>query len=725
MGRNRVLTLTIALAATALAVPPAGTPAVAGSGDAPSVSTRVVQAAPDYWTETLGDPVDYANDEDQLLARPAYENVEPRLTGGQLRWTKTETMNIAFVFSGYGPSAFAVGREGLANPVDASRYTHASLMLYSEARNSARILWDECGPDSGRCTGSAPFMVQPGWNHYVVPLVDEGWSGQPVEVRLAVAGDGAPVEMALDWLRLYQPRESVRVDYDGGVLYWDADADQSNNTEDAPGWGVLDEGGGQATFPADAFPAGQYRFYADDGAYSERVVVDAPVPVFDAPHERGGAGYAATVTGDAWDFEQPGDVAELGNVTDARFRDGTLHARNDPRADDATGPHLYLRTGAPIDTNRFHRLTVKTSLAGPFDLSHDPGGGSHGRFLWRYVGQGDTPFLYDSKELVVYPGVESYTIDLHTDPPEAIAETDNTHRRGWIGDVATFRYDPNEDPGRRAWTISEVTLRADHETTGGEFDIRWHDPSTDAADTSVSLYYDDDPNGFDGEPLAVDLTQTGGANTYRWDASAVPEGTYWLYAVAERDNHTVGRRYASGPLRVSGPFVDVREGHPHWPGIAWVAAEDITVGYADGTYRPTGPVTRGQMAAFLSRALGLPDAGDPGFRDVPDDHPHAAAIASLAATDITSGHPDGTYRPGWPVTRAQMASFLDRALDLPAVGDAGGFVDVLDGSVHAGAIDRLAAAGITAGFQDGRYRPADVVSRAQMATFLHRARAGQ
>lgn len=232
--------------------------------------------------------------------------------------------------------------------------------------------------------------------------------------------------------------------------------------------------------------------------------------------------------------------------------------------------------------------------------------------------------------------------------------------------MATFRYDPNEDPGRRAWTISEVSLRADHETTGGEFDIRWHDPSTDAADTSVSLYYDDDPYGFDGEPLAVDLTQTGGANTYRWDASAVPEGIYWLYAVAERDNHTVGRRYASGPLRVSGPFVDVREGHPHWPGIAWVAAEDITVGYADGTYRPTGPVTREQMAAFL-----------------------------------------------------------DRALDLPDVGDAGGFVDVLDGSVHAGAIDRLAAAGITAGFQDGRYRPADVVSRAQMATFLHLARAGQ
>lgn len=720
----RLPALTAALTAAALVAFAllSGSTLAAAERGAPSVSTRVVQEAREYWTETLADPLDYANPEDQLLARPAHQNVEPRVSDGQLRWTKTETMDLALVFAGYGPSAFATGREGLANPVDASRYTHASLMLYSETRNAAQILWDSCGPDAGRCTDRAQFIVEPGWNHYVVPLEEQGWSGQPVEVRLAVAGDGTPIDMALDWARLYEPGEQVRVDYEGETLYWDADAQRSNNTTGQPGWGVLDDdGGGRATFPADAFPPGEYRFYADEGPYSEPVVVDAPVPVFDAPHERGGADYAATVTGDPWDFEQPGDVAELGNVTDAVFRDGTLRARNDPGADDGTGPYLYLRTGDPIDADRFHRLTVKTTLAGPFDLSHDPGGGSHGRFLWRYVGQGDTPFLYDSKEIVVYPGVNSYTIDLHTDPPEAIVETDKPHRRGWVGDVATFRYDPNEDPGQRAWTISEISLRADHETSGGKFTIRWHDPTTAVSDTSVSLYYDDDDHGFDGELIAADVAQTGGDNAYRWDASSVPPGTYWVYAVAERDNHTVGRRYASGRLRVTGRFADVEQGHPHWPGIAWAAAEEITVGYPDDTYRPATAVTRGQMAAFLARALDLPDAGDADFRDVPSGHPHVAAIGSLADSGIASGYADGSFRPAAPVTRAHIASFLARGLSLPDTDDGEVFADVPASSVHADAIGRLAAADVVAGFPDGTYRPTDAVTRAQMATFLHRA----
>ena len=75
------------------------------------------------------------------------------------------------------------------------------------------------------------------------------------------------------------------------------------------------------------------------------------------------------------------------------------------------------------------------------------------------------------------------------------------------------------------------------------------------------------------------------------------------------------------------------------------------------------------------------------------------------------------------VSRAQMATFLARAFDLQS-GSQAGFVDV-SGNVHAPQIGALAASGITVGCAAGpprRYCPDDFVSRAQMATFLKRAR---
>ena len=110
-----------------------------------------------------------------------------------------------------------------------------------------------------------------------------------------------------------------------------------------------------------------------------------------------------------------------------------------------------------------------------------------------------------------------------------------------------------------------------------------------------------------------------------------------------------------------------------------------------------------------------------GFPDVPEDFVHAEGIAWLVSQGITTGRVDGTFGPGDPVTRGQMASFLDRALGLDDAEDPSGFPDVPDGFVHAGAIDRLVAAGITTGREDGTFGPGDAVTRGQMATFLFRA----
>jgi hypothetical protein len=156
----------------------------------------------------------------------------------------------------------------------------------------------------------------------------------------------------------------------------------------------------------------------------------------------------------------------------------------------------------------------------------------------------------------------------------------------------------------------------------------------------------------------------------------------------------------------------------HAPGIAAVAAAGITQGYNDGTFRPNLAVTRAQMATFLTRALELEPADDEHtFPDV--DGVHAPGIAAVAAADITQGYNDGTFRPNLAVTRAQMATFLTRALELEPADDEHTFPDV-DG-VHAPGIAAVAAADITQGYNDGTFRPNLAVTRAQMATFLTRA----
>ena len=139
---------------------------------------------------------------------------------------------------------------------------------------------------------------------------------------------------------------------------------------------------------------------------------------------------------------------------------------------------------------------------------------------------------------------------------------------------------------------------------------------------------------------------------------------------------------------------------------------------------PDRAVTRAQMASFLARGLGLRPAGAAGFVDVDARSVHAASMDALLAAGITTGCSSEPLRfcPDRAVTRAQMASFLARGLGLRPAG-AAGFVDVDAQSVHAASIDALFAAEITTGCSSEplRFCPDRAVTRAQMASFLIRA----
>jgi hypothetical protein len=162
--------------------------------------------------------------------------------------------------------------------------------------------------------------------------------------------------------------------------------------------------------------------------------------------------------------------------------------------------------------------------------------------------------------------------------------------------------------------------------------------------------------------------------------------------------------------------------------IEWLAAEGVTRGCnppINDMFCPAASVTRGQMAAFLTRALGLTDQLADPFTD-DDDSVFEADIEKLAAAGITRGcNPPANdmFCPAASVTRGQMAAFLVRALGYSDAGPGDLFVDD-DGSIFEGAIDRLAVAGITRGCNppaNDMFCPAASVTRGQMAAFLHRA----
>jgi hypothetical protein len=175
-------------------------------------------------------------------------------------------------------------------------------------------------------------------------------------------------------------------------------------------------------------------------------------------------------------------------------------------------------------------------------------------------------------------------------------------------------------------------------------------------------------------------------------------------------------------------FVDVPVNYWSFASIERLYDAGITGGCSSVplNYCPTTPVTRAQMAIFLLRgmhgkAYTPPPATGTKFNDVPLGSFAAAWIEQLAVEGITSGCGGGNYCPTQIVSRAQMAIFLVRAKHgiafVPPTAT-GIFPDVPVGSFGANYIEQLVADAITSGCGGGNYCPNTIVKRDSMAVFL-------
>jgi hypothetical protein len=200
---------------------------------------------------------------------------------------------------------------------------------------------------------------------------------------------------------------------------------------------------------------------------------------------------------------------------------------------------------------------------------------------------------------------------------------------------------------------------------------------------STPPYY----TGCGSSPSALGFTMgisVGWADTYYWnianqwiDVTGLPSGTYTVRARVDPNGFFVETSevnqcaYATVWFSTSSNEVAVlgsgSECVNDWSGsgfaadIAWLYSTGITTGCAPELFCPARSVSREQMASFLARAFNLPAAGGDFFVD-DEASPHAADINRIAQAGITNGCSPGYYCPTALVTREQMAAFLHRAM---------------------------------------------------------------
>ncbi len=175
-------------------------------------------------------------------------------------------------------------------------------------------------------------------------------------------------------------------------------------------------------------------------------------------------------------------------------------------------------------------------------------------------------------------------------------------------------------------------------------------------------------------------------------------------------------------------FSDVQPGHPFFAEIEWLAATGITTGMSPGFFGADLNLSRQAMAAFLYRLEGSPEGSDPQcttmpFTDVALDNTFCGEIQWLKDEGITQGNGDGTFNPTGNLSRQAMSAFLYRLAngpDTPPACTVAPYPDVPTSNVFCPQITWMGEVGITTTPPGDNFRPSDSLTRQAMAAFLYR-----
>ncbi|QUG40562.1 choice-of-anchor I family protein [Psychrobacillus sp. INOP01] len=177
---------------------------------------------------------------------------------------------------------------------------------------------------------------------------------------------------------------------------------------------------------------------------------------------------------------------------------------------------------------------------------------------------------------------------------------------------------------------------------------------------------------------------------------------------------------------VAPSFSDVKniESNYFYESVISLASRGIVKGFGDGTFKPYQSVTRGQMASVIAKTLemNIENVKNPGFKDVKVTDEYYGPIAALVEAGIIDGYNDKTFKPGKPLTRAQMSKIISLAFKLEEVKLTNTpFTDVKAEHWYADYVQALIANEVTTGTTPTTFEPNAYVTRGQMASFIVRS----
>ena len=174
---------------------------------------------------------------------------------------------------------------------------------------------------------------------------------------------------------------------------------------------------------------------------------------------------------------------------------------------------------------------------------------------------------------------------------------------------------------------------------------------------------------------------------------------------------------------ISNPFTDVPSDSFYYAPVLWAVDEGITTGATATTFNPNGQCLRAQVVTFLWRAVGCPEpeaAVNP-FEDVTESDFYYKAVLWAVENGITNGLDAAHFGPYENCNRAQVVTFLYRAMGQHEVGTAEcPFTDVKAGAWYEQPILWAVENGVTNGMSADTFGVDTVCNRAQVVTFLYR-----
>jgi murein DD-endopeptidase MepM/ murein hydrolase activator NlpD len=191
------------------------------------------------------------------------------------------------------------------------------------------------------------------------------------------------------------------------------------------------------------------------------------------------------------------------------------------------------------------------------------------------------------------------------------------------------------------------------------------------------------------------------------------------YTPTRPPSPTPGPTFTPGPCGMR--FHDLPDSHWAYSHVLYLYCRGAVGGYADGTFRPGNPLTRGQFSKMVvvGHAWQPYNPFYPTFTDLPRDHTFYPHVETLRFREIIGGYADGTFRPNNHMTRAQATKMVVLSRGWAILNPPNpSFTDVPRAHWGYRYIETAWSRGIVERRGDGTFGPEEEITRAELSRVL-------